>query len=516
MSRSEPADVSGVDPHERPVGLVRGTRDWLPARFAALAELERDLLEQFRRAGYQTMRTPILEFSELHERKSGAGIVANLFEVKRPGTAEICLRPELTASIVRAFVEAEEPPLVPFRIAMSGPVFRFPALTSGRDREFTQVGVELLGAGGPAADAEVIWLADWSLAAVGITDATIRIGHVGLILELLFRSGLPPAVASALVESLSESAAEGQSLRSMETALQRLSLWLKSGANQSDLATAGESAASPGLDRLFRHLVPEVAGRRSAGEITRRLLRKWNLGHSLHEVLGRVLGQIHELSDLRGPAGLVLDRLDRDAATLAPESTAALHGLVKMLGHHGVEAGKIEVDLGMGRGIGFYTQMIFEFTVPTSLGPVEVCGGGRYDGLARVLGSARDDRGAGFAFGLERLHSVVSERSLRLPGGQATARGYLVTTGNPGEVQPATVDLATYLRERINVPVVVSHLEFSAAIDQARALGLSHLVTVGRTIELWNLEDGDVRSVQEGRLVDELRTRLDVFRGDRA
>ena len=61
---------------ERPVAPVRGTRDWLPGDHARLAGLERTLLDQFRRAGYQPMRTPILEFSELHERKSGAGIVA--------------------------------------------------------------------------------------------------------------------------------------------------------------------------------------------------------------------------------------------------------------------------------------------------------------------------------------------------------------------------------------------------------------------------------------------------------
>ena len=116
--------------------------------------------------------------------------------------------------------------------------------------------------------------------------------------------------------------------------------------------------------------------------------------------------QVHALADLRGPAGPMLDRLDREYAALAPESVAALRSLLDMLGHHGVDSGRIELDLGFGRGIGFYTQMIFEIIVPTSEGPVEVCGGGRYDGLARVLGSHRDDRGAGFAFGLERLHAV--------------------------------------------------------------------------------------------------------------
>ena len=100
------ADPSGRTPSpaaERPVGLVRGTRDWLPADCARLAALERQLLDGFARAGYEPIRTPILEFTELHERKSGAGIVSKLFELAAGGPAGICLRPELTASIVRAY-----------------------------------------------------------------------------------------------------------------------------------------------------------------------------------------------------------------------------------------------------------------------------------------------------------------------------------------------------------------------------------------------------------------------------
>jgi histidyl-tRNA synthetase len=494
---------------------VRGTRDWLPRDFARLAKLERFLLDQFRRVGYEPMRTPILEFAELHERKSGAGIVARLFEISGAGTAEVCLRPELTASIVRAYAEAEECPRLPARVGMSGIVFRFQPPAPGLDREFTQVGVEFIGAGGPAADAEVIWLADWSLRALGINDGSIRIGHVGLILELLSRSGLPPAATSALVESLSEAAAEGHGVRAIEAGLERLGDWLRTDdVDGPEWPLAAGLDDAPAVDRLFRHLVPHVTGRRSAGEIINRLRRKWDLGHSLSEVLSRVRDQVHDLADLRGPAGPILDRLDRQYAALAPSSVAALRSLVRMLGHHGVDDARIELDLGFGRGIGFYTQMIFEIIVPTPGGRVEVCGGGRYDGLARVLGSARDDRGAGFAFGLERLYSVLEARPHAVSGSSLGLHGFLITSGYADQVTPAAIDLATFLRERIEVPVVLSGLDFQAAVEQARDQGLGHVVTVGRAIELWSLEHGDVRSVREGELIDQMRTRLAVFRGD--
>ena len=195
----------------------------------------------------------------------------------------------------------------------------------------------------------------------------------------------------------------------------RLAGWLKSGGDAEAIVPAVSQADDRGVDRLFRHLVPDVTGRRSGHEIIHRLRRKWDLDHSLSEILGRVRGQFHALAELRGPAQGVLERLEQTFAAQAPRSIADLGELVSQLGQCGVESGRVELDLGFGRGIGFYTQMIFELVVPTPGGPIEVCGGGRYDGLAHVLGSDRDDRGVGFAFGLERLAEACAARALE-PG----------------------------------------------------------------------------------------------------
>ncbi len=394
---------------ERPVGPVRGTSDLLPGEFARMNGIEASLLARFADAGYQAMRIPVLEHTELHERKSGAGIVSKLYEVG--GSAGVSLRPELTAGIVRAFVEAIEPPPLPWRVCVSGPVFRHEAMRAGFAREFHQVGVEMLGAGGTDADAEVIWLAWQALRDLGVDGASLRIGHVGLILEMLGRSGLPEAARAALVERLSEAAAEGRNVGALETALEQLASWL---ADEPANVPPDVAGSAPAFERLFRTLVPDVTGRRSARDILGRLRRKWELARSLHDVLDRLRDRIHDLADLRGPATDVVARLESGYATLAPESVSALKALIDALGRRGVDLGRVELDLGFGRGIGFYSRMVFELVVPSPGGPVEVCGGGRYDGLARVLGSDRDDRGAGFAFGLERLASVVPDgRSTR-------------------------------------------------------------------------------------------------------
>ena len=179
---------------ETSIPLVKGTLDHLPVDHARFAGLEALVLDRFARAGYDRLSTPILEPVDLHERKSGAGIVSKLFELGGQSSARVCLRPELTAGIVRAYTEADPAPALPWRVSHAGPAFRRESAgRSDRLREFHQVGVERLGDSGPMADAEVIWLADWTLAEAGVKDATIRLGHVGLTLEILDRSGLPPA-----------------------------------------------------------------------------------------------------------------------------------------------------------------------------------------------------------------------------------------------------------------------------------------------------------------------------------
>ncbi|GIW89085.1 MAG: histidine--tRNA ligase [Isosphaeraceae bacterium] len=390
---------------ESRIETVRGTRDWLVEEYARLREVESRLLEHFAAAGYRPVRTPVLEYAALHERKSGAGIVAKLDELSDDRAGRICLRPELTAGIVRAYAAAPECPPLPWRVSASGVVFRHESPRPGFDREFTQVGVERIGDGGPEADAELIWLADSAVRMLGVRGASLRVGHVGLLLEMLERSGLPESIRVALVDVISEAAAEGRDVDAVETAIERLSAWLLGVAGRDG---AGVPPPAEAFDRLYRHLVADVTGRRSAEEIVARLRRKWELSLGLREVLARLSARVHELAGLRGPAVTVADRLRADFDDLAPHSVSELVEMLSLLDDRGVDLSRLRLDMGFGRGLGFYTQMIFEIQVSGRTGPIDVGGGGRYDGLARVYGSDRDDRGAGFALGLERLVAYLS------------------------------------------------------------------------------------------------------------
>ena len=168
---------------------------------------------------------------------------------------------------------------------------------------------------------------------------------------------------------LSAAAAEGKGIQALESALDRLAGWLRSGGEAEAIVPAVSQADDRGVDRLFRHLVPDVTGRRSGHEIIHRLRRKWDLDHSLSQILGRVRDQVHALAELRGPA-------QRRARAARPELRRAGASIDRRparagqpaCGQHGVEPSRVELDLGFGRGIGFYSQMIFELVVATRPG----------------------------------------------------------------------------------------------------------------------------------------------------
>src|SRR5437879_1769826 len=178
-------------PGERPaapIQRVRGTNDVLPPGDARLRGLEAGLRTSFERFGYQGIQTPILEPLELFLRKSGDEIVARMYAFSH-WNRRLCLRPELTASVMRAFVDELQGHTLPLRLHYGGPMFRYERPSRGRSRQFTGVGIELVGASGAAADAEVLHLACAGLESVGITRYRLVVGHLGAALQLLAQLG---------------------------------------------------------------------------------------------------------------------------------------------------------------------------------------------------------------------------------------------------------------------------------------------------------------------------------------
>ena len=170
-----------------------GTRDILPpesARRRRVVDVFADLAE---RTGFGMLESPVFEDIGVFQRLGAANevVTKELFEFFDKGDPprHLALRPELTASVCRAF--AEHRPTPPWKIWYTGPQFRYERPQAGRYRQFSQVGVETLGTDDPHADVEVIALGVRFYEALGL-------GRVRLLVNSLGDSESRPAYEAAL------------------------------------------------------------------------------------------------------------------------------------------------------------------------------------------------------------------------------------------------------------------------------------------------------------------------------
>ena len=163
----------------------RGVRDILPDEVDRWQFVERVCREVFERFGFREIRTPVLEATELFERSVGAStdiVRKEMYTIER-GDESFSLRPENTASVVRAFVEHSLYRSVaagfPERVYYIGPMFRYERPQKGRQRQFHQIGVEVLGSPEPLADVEILDMLWRFLDELAVTDRELLLGSVG-------------------------------------------------------------------------------------------------------------------------------------------------------------------------------------------------------------------------------------------------------------------------------------------------------------------------------------------------
>ncbi|HHV71936.1 MAG TPA: histidine--tRNA ligase [Clostridia bacterium] len=163
----------------------RGTKDILPGEVEKWQKIEKKARELCHLYGYQEIRTPLFEHTELFTRSIGetTDIVSKeMYTFTDRGGRSITLRPEGTASTIRAYLEQKIYNLPqPTKLYYIGPMFRYDRPQAGRYRQFHQFGIEVLGVDHPAIDAEVISLALHFLNSLGLNSDP---KHGGLTLHI--------------------------------------------------------------------------------------------------------------------------------------------------------------------------------------------------------------------------------------------------------------------------------------------------------------------------------------------
>lgn len=375
-----------------------GTPAFLPeASNSALAASDR-ALSFLSVAGFQRVDTPILEDSDLFARKGGGEMTGLLYTFSEPDGRRLSLRPEFTTSIIRMYVGSDGLSL-PVRWSYAGPVFRYDRDGGGRCRQFIQVGAEVIGDCSSKVDAEVIGTAIEGLCRLSVSGASVRLGHMETFSRMFSAFELSDSARRFVTGNLGglkrgEMTAERLLARASEAGL----------VNEKNASIDGWSAKR--AREALQHLILEEGargpmGRRTAEEIMSRLERMSSQSRDPGE-MGRALDLASRLAELEGPASTTIT----EARVLAARSGAGmdaldpLEELVEALAESGMGADTLVVDMGMARGMAYYTGALFDLAAGQGTGTLG--GGGRYDGLVETLGGPGVPA-LGFAYDMEAV-----------------------------------------------------------------------------------------------------------------
>ena len=364
------------------------------------------LLVSFERAGYARVEPPILQPAEPFLDLSGEDIRKRMYLTTDPQGHELCLRPDLTIPVSRDYL-ASPAAGKPQGFCYLGPVFRHHDEARG---EFLQAGIESFGRPDKAAaDAEMLALGLDATAHYGLGAPDIRMGDVALFSALVAALDLAPAWKRRLIKDFNHKT-------SLAHDLDRLTI----SASHARPEYQGVLAALAGSDPKAAHaLVTDLlsiagitaVGGRSVGEIADRFLEQAALGAqtSLPRETRALIEKFLAIGGDPDEAAAELRAFAREAR-LAREGSLALDAALDLfesrtgfLAARGVDVSRIRFSTAFGRGLDYYTGVVFELHDPAARNNGPLVAGGRYDGLLTRLGSAGAIPAVGFAVWIERL-----------------------------------------------------------------------------------------------------------------
>lgn len=426
----------------------KGTRDFAPDQMERRRHVEGLFREAAARFGYREVMTPTFEHLELFTSKSGEGVVKQLYAFKDKADRDLTLRPELTAPVLRFYVSDLSMSPKPLKLFYFGNCFRYEEPQSGRYREFWQFGTELIGPETPEAAAESVAFAQALLHAAGLRNLELRVGHIGVL--------------KAFARYLAMDDAARQRLFAL-------------------------------VDKR------EVAAKRAEAE---RILQPFLKGQPAQPFLA-FLEDISEGAKDRATV------LAEHAALLGslPEVREALDRLgetFRFLEAMGVEGAR--EDLGVVRGLDYYTGVVFEFHSPDLGAESQVCGGGVY-ALAELFGG-EPVGSTGFAVGFDRV-LLALERGGLAPAPAKELSAYVVPIGEAARGRAFAL-AAELRRAGVRLDVDLMRRGPSKCLDHANAVGARRVVLLGsKELErgvatVKDMRSGEQREVALAALADEL------------
>ncbi len=356
------------------------------------------LVASYVRAGYTPIEPPILQPAEPFLDLSGEDIRRRMYLTNDPHGRELCLRPDLTIPVSRAYLQSPAAG-EPAGFCYHGTVFRH---REGLPAEFVQAGIESFGRHDKAAaDAEMLTLGLEATTLYGLSAPEIRIGDVGMFMAFVAALDLAPAWKRRLLKDFN-------SKWSLAHDLDQLAL---TAANRPP-EYQGVLAALAGSDPKAAHnLITDLlsiagiaaVGGRSVGEIADRFLEQ-----SAHGTGTRLPRETRALIERFLAVRGIPDEAAAELRALAADANLALGPAIDLfetrtgfLAAQGVDVGAMHFSTAFGRGFDYYTGFVFELHDTHAKGPL--IAGGRYDELLTRLGAREAIPAVGFAASVEEL-----------------------------------------------------------------------------------------------------------------
>ena len=397
--------------------VASGLRDIPPA---VMIPRER-MLDRFRATfcsfGYVPIETPHIERLEVLTGK-GAGsdeVLRQIFNVTNTGgtPGELGLRFDLTVPLARFVGKHVNEIGIPFKRYAIGSVFRGERPAKGRFREFVQCDFDIVGTTSPIADAEIIQVIHGALSAAEVPPFTIAVNDLTVLSSFFGKVGI--ADQASVLRSIDKLAKIGR-----EGVLKELL-----GKSKVD-----DEAKPPIVDEMqAREVLDFIEEGRSLAS------------HS--EVLNFVDKKLGKPTDLDQVSHLQRMGTETTRSNLLLEKASSyLEKLLELLTAGGVPESSVKVDLGLARGLDYYTGIVFETTVDGSEAFGSICSGGRYNDLASLFTNRRLP-GVGASIGLDRLIALMEEKGLL---GKTTTTAKVLVANFPGTESKIAVDLGSRLR----------------------------------------------------------------------
>lgn len=485
------------------VERLRGMHDVLPENYQHQHELIECMQGFLTRAGYASVEVPVLECSDLFLSSFRQELWPNLYTF-RLHNRDHCLRPEYTASICRLYLDQYQKQPLPLRFQYVGPVFRYETPGRGRYRQYTQMGIELFGGQPVFADAEILQLACDTLAELGIQRYRLELGHIGVASSFIQRLQLDGQAARLLLGLMEQISRSEEGEQRARARLEKLYPETTTENLNGPVALAGEmryvSSILSGLSSAFaddgkrQEIIERFTWRMGRNEQRRQILYALEFLRELRAVTGAPPEVFEALRDL-------LQRYELDAQPLQE-----LEQLASIVEQSGVPRGQLHLNLALGRGVSYYTGLVFEIHAREGDGfETQICGGGRYDQLVRAVGGPQDIRACGFAFGIERLQALLTPQTCPQPA-------EIIVIPINQENLPYAVRVARSLRTGGQVvELEVSGHGVVAGLKLASRKGIRWAAIVGEeeeragTIAWHNLSSGDQQHVTPTQLAELLR-----------